>query len=211
MSVCFYWMKDPFSSVLIRHYCWYGSHLLDTRIELVAWCFFPFSLSSPSSLLCSSAAFWTAACFSWLPLRNVSRHWITGSHLLWFQTYFKPIKSLSCLSCGVPTPAWFPEAQTYLGKGSKMPKYLLVHGLSFFLAVPLQGTVLRMPGLHRAARACGRTQHEKGTWRHPVSLPRLLEPTPLPKAICFQRALGIDGVHCFQCVDSYRHSCPRYP
>lgn len=84
--------------------------------------FFPFSLSSPSSLLCSLADFWTAACFSWLPLRNVSRHRITGSHLLWFQTYFKPIKNLGRLSCAVPTPAWFPEAPTYLGKGSEMPK-----------------------------------------------------------------------------------------
>lgn len=115
---------------------WHGSPLLDTCVELVASCFFPFSLSSPSSLLCSSVGFWTAACFSWLPLRNIGRHWITGSHLLWFQTYFKPIKNLNHLSCGVPTPAWFPEAQTYLGRGSKVPKYLPLGGLRFVQAVP---------------------------------------------------------------------------
>lgn len=103
---------------------------------MVLW-FFSFPLSSPTSVLCSSVTFWTAACFSWLPLKNVSRHWINESHLLWFQTNFKPIKNLSHLSCSVPTPAWPPEAQmSYLGKSSRVPKYLSVCGLSFVLAVP---------------------------------------------------------------------------
>lgn len=145
--------------------------------------FFPFPLSSPTSVLCSSGTFWMAACFSWLPLKNVSRHWINGSHLLWFQTNFKSIKNLSHLSCSVPTPAWPPEAQIYyLGKGSKVPKHLPICGLSFVLAVPsVAGHSAAVLWLHKAATAHGLTlawQRHLGAPHVPASVVR----NPLPKA-----------------------------
>lgn len=60
--------------------------------------------------------------------------WISSSLI---SNQFKPNKNLSHLSCSVPTPAWPPETQMpYLGKGSKVPKYHPVCGLSFVLAVP---------------------------------------------------------------------------
>lgn len=172
----------------------HGRPLLDTCIDPVASCFFPFLLSSPTSLLCSSVTFWMAACFSWLPLRNVSRHWINGSHLLWFQTNFKPIKNLSHLSCGVPAPAWSPEAQMYLGKGSKVPKNLPVCGLSWsWLSPLLQGTVLQVLWLHKAAYS---PWPDPGMKKGPGAphVPASIVKNPLPKAAFFWGALGVDGI-----------------
>lgn len=179
-----------------------------------AWCvhwaggfvlFFPSSLSSPSSPLCSLAWFWTVACFPWLTLRRVNQHWITGSCLLWFQTYFNPIKNLSYLPCAVPTPAWFPEAQTYLGKGNKEPKCLRVHIRdSSWLSAGC--AVLWVLWLYGAA--CGpSTERGLGTTLRPW------QGYKIPKVVFFWGIKGVREVSelLLQPLDSCRHSCAWSP
>lgn len=97
----------------------------------------------------------------------------------------KPIKNLSHLSCGVPTPAWFPGAQTYLGKGSKVPKYLPALGLRFVLAVP----PLRVLRLHTAAGAHGQAPARKRDLGAPCVPARVVR-NSLPEAAGFWEASG---------------------